>query len=148
MQREGKIQDFNSFVELAGKASKFTKVLPMDVSSFRPFKNLNSNIVLKRNAPNFTISLTVAAEFRKGSRTVFVSYSHTQKEPKEIDFLRKRMVCLPPNPCTIPRGLNKAKNERILSEILPSLDVQYHGFWQNIPQSELSEDLLKLAHLG
>ena len=148
MQREGKIQDFNSFVKLAEKASKFTMVLPMDISSFRPFKNSKSNVVLKRNAPNFKISRIVAAEFRKGSRNVFVSYSHTQKEPKEINFLTKRMVCLPPNPCINPRGLNKTKKERILSEILPSLDVQYHGFWQNIPQSELSEDLLKLAHLG
>jgi len=43
----------------------------------------------------------------------------------------------------VPRGISAAKKHKIMKDLVPRMDSSRHPFWENLPESESSEDLLK-----
>lgn len=48
-----------------------------------------------------------------------------------------------PSPRQVPRGISMTKKQKIVQNLVPRMESGRRSFWENLPESELSEDLLK-----
>ena len=126
--------------DVCSKAGNNFEVKPLGYTSFLRFKDLSSKQKLKsKKRPKLRPILV--AEFRKGSRNLFYSYSYTQRL-KSFDFLMNVVALAVPSRKGKPRGLNAGKKKKIVEKLALLMPHKNRVFWHELPESENSKDLL------
>lgn len=145
MKRHKCIYDFQQFLKIMRSANENTQTLPLTFRDFYQFRDQKSP--KKVSKAKFKISKVVSAEFRKGSYSVFVGLSHTQDVLQKVSFLSRDFSPVLPLPHQVPRGINSAKKDRILKDIVPMLPDVSRYFWRDLYESKDSEDLLQKRYV-
>lgn len=97
----------------------------------------------KKNDENFLKLCDVkVSEFRKGSKTIFYKKRHTDSEFLSFDFLRPKYDLSMPETRQSNRGVNDTKKQKILTDLVSKMPAVKHIFWENLPTSKDSSDLL------
>ena len=62
---------------------------------------------------------------------------------KEFDFLKKKTEMVMPQPVAAPRGVDTEKKAKICEKLVPLMPAKYRAFWNELPNSDSSKDLLE-----
>ena len=73
---------------------------------------------------------------------MFYKKCHTETEFITSDFLKPKFNLEMPETKTQDRGINPRKKEKIVKDLVPSMPNQKRLFWEKLPVSEASNDLL------
>lgn len=142
LRRTRNVYDFPHLLQVCERSSVgCNMVVPLAHSLFRQFEDQTCKRKLAQKTRPKLANMTYL-EFRKGSRNLFYGLSHSQEVPTEFEFLREDCSLDIPDFFTLPRGLKTSKKEKICKNILPLMPQKHHSFWNELPVSEVSEDLL------
>ena len=163
LRRTGDTYDLNDLIDVMDLSGKHNKVFPLQINHFRDWPN---NIVARTKRNQLPLlSDIVQARFVRGDERLFYK---TDLEGEEVaaDVLKKAAAFkkktsprkphhakaanskltfddkIPPTR-SIPRGIAVLKKKKILANLAPRMPSNRRAFWQNLPESNSSEDLLK-----
>ncbi|XP_050499069.1 uncharacterized protein LOC126879820 [Diabrotica virgifera virgifera] len=139
----GKVYDFNDFQSAIEQVKmKNVKVLNMDISDFKNWKDHSSLAKIKKHSPRPYLSNIVKVKFIRGSFNM--SYSYEYDSPyKELNFLTAKYLKNKSETISTPlcRGISKTKKESILKKLCPLMPSNRRHFWQELSISDDAVDL-------
>ena len=141
MRAVGNIFDFHHFLDVCQKAGKTHKIYPLGCNSFYPLESHASQSKLKKEGCPKLKKIGVA-QFVQGSKKIYYSNVIDDENLKEFDFLQKKTKMAMPQPVEAPRGLNTDKKTKICNNLVPLMPAQYRAFWNELPNSDSSKDLM------
>jgi len=124
----------------------------LELKDFYGWQNKKKTTNVKTDALHgFKINSVVMAKFSRGS-TCMEYWTDFNGEPKTLDFLQKKFLkgikTYAPKKFTQHRGINLNKKKEIIDKLVPSMPENRKNFWNNLPVSITSEDLVDEIGLG
>ena len=163
LRRTRDICDLNDLINVMDLSGKRNKVFPLQINHFRNWPN---NIVARTKRNQLPLLTDVVqARFVRGDERLFYK-TDLDGEEVAIDVVKKAAAFkkktsprklhpakaanstlifedkIPPTR-EIPRGIAVFKKKKVLANLAPLMPSSRRAFWQNLPESNSSEDLLK-----
>lgn len=144
MRKQKNTLDMADFVSVLEQSSKRAKVVLLQHSDFRL---LDNKFRARRSLQNETMPLLktiCAVKFTKGEKVL--SYKHNFTDdymPLNSDAIKKRAsLVLTHKKQQTNRGINEEKKKRIINELVSKMPLNRRMFWNELPVSASSVDLL------
>ena len=140
MKRKRDIYDFDDLVDVMKNSNRRNEVHTLVPQHFRDWPA--ENACRGRNIP--LLRSIVQVRFVRGS-TEMLYKTDFKGEEQSVKFLKKAAEKSPaviPPPRLMSRGVSSAKKAKLLEKLVTRMPENRRSFWQNLPQSENSEDLL------
>lgn len=142
IRRKRSIYDFQELLQVIETSRKNVQVL--ELNQFNSWQS-KKRTAKKNDDPlkNFIVNDVVEVSFTKGYKTLKYKTDFAS-EHSELDFLQKKFSLTPFVPNVLPiRGISAAKKQKILKELVPIMPPNRKIFWETIPESETSVDLVR-----
>jgi len=142
MKRKRDIYDFDDLVDVMKNSNRRNEVHTLVSQHFRDWPA--ENACRGRNIP--LLRSIVQVRFVRGS-TEMLYKTDFNGEEQSVKFLKKAAEKSPaviPPPRLMSRGVSSAKKAKLLEKLVTRMPENRRSFWQNLPQSENSEDLLSV----
>ena len=142
IRRKKNVYDMQDMSEVMSKSSSNVTVVDMNISDFREWPNLCKSRSNRNRIPLF--KHIAEAKFVKGEKKLFYKTRFTE-EHHECDLLTakaKQGKLAVPSSKNSNRGLQAVKKGKIIKDLVPLMPASRRQFWQDLPQSTDSIDLL------
>lgn len=139
-KRKGTIFDYDDLN--AAFVSAGCKVINLDSSDFTDWKSGLSNYKFRTADPRPILAELKWVQFRKGEpNTLFFKKSFTENTFIFENFIKKSFE-ISTQGREAARGIQKAKKDRIINDLLPLMPLTRVDFWKKLPENNTSSDLL------
>ena len=147
MKKVQKINDFSDFIAVVEKSNRVgIKTIPLSFGDFLDFTDETSATKLKASGRPKLADMYIV-QFRTTSKKLFYGLDHHGGTLKPFDFLKKDFKFTLPSKKSKPRGIQKAKKDKICTNLLPLMPAKHHPFWRDLPQNDESNDLLRVQEI-
>ncbi|XP_050306918.1 uncharacterized protein LOC126743745 [Anthonomus grandis grandis] len=143
----GKIYDFNDFQGAIEQVKmKNVKVLSMELSDFRDWKDHSSLMKIKKYSPRPYLSDIVKLKFERGSFSLWYSNEYNSHYT-EVNFLTAKYLknLTEPNVRSQSQSVTKSRKADIIKKLCPLMPENRRHFWEELPVSNeatnLSQDI-------
>lgn len=139
-------RDFENAVSSANSGKVITK--SMEFADFYHWKDYSSKTVLNRLRPKVHVSNLVQVVAKRGSFCLEYKNNFSDSDLKQLNFLKDSInknthQMTHPEKYSKSRGIPVSKRDNILRNLSPIMPKDRLRFWENIPVSDESNDLVE-----
>ena len=141
IRRRKNIYDMQDLSDVMSKSLSNVSVVNMSVTDFRDWPNLCKARTQRNGLPLF--KEIVEAKFVKGDNKLFYKTNFAD-DYLECDLLKakaKNKLSVPASKVT-DRGLQASKKAKIVKDLVPMMPANRRAFWESLPESSDSINLL------
>ncbi|KAF5281723.1 hypothetical protein FQR65_LT14563 [Abscondita terminalis] len=133
------VLDYEDLVHLIESSNKLNKVVNLRVEDFLEFEN--GCQTRKKGSELPKLNDLKCVQFVKGSKKLFFKSELEQESFSEVLFLKPKFKLNLPKQVATDRGVNQAKKDIIIKELIQHMPPRKQIFWKNLPSREDVEDL-------
>lgn len=136
------IYDFEELLQVIKSARKKVEVLPLENFNLWQSKK-RTTTKIDDPLKGFTLNSVVEVRFEKGSNLLKYKNDFAEENYKELNFLQKKYNTIFFKPTALGvRGISSIKKNNILKQLVPLMPSNRQIFWNSLPESETSMDLV------